>query len=301
MGSFREFLASRAGSALTGAAGTAAGGFFGYLQQQAQNRFNAEQAQINRDFQERMSNTAYQRGVSDMQKAGLNPALMYGGAGASGASSPSGSTASSSGFNAVADALSIAKLGEEIRGMHLENQGRELSNSYQTLVNRFYPSVQDATLQNLYKELDVKDADINDKNADANLKESQRVLAELESIWRPKLASAQTEQARSTAARELAEAAISRWEKELGHRLGNNALLTLATGLVSMFGLTPKEVGSSLKDKLLPAPHSETVVDESGDEKTVYKVGIPFVDNILSKMNSGANIRDQKRLSRRSK
>lgn len=56
--------------------------------------FSAQQAEINRQFQERLSSSAYQRAVADMKKAGLNPALMY--KGLDSASTPGGSTASGS-------------------------------------------------------------------------------------------------------------------------------------------------------------------------------------------------------------
>lgn len=72
---------------------------FNVQQVAAQNKFNAAEAQKDRDWQERMSNTAYQRAVADLQAAGLNPALAYMNLGA--ASTPQGAQAS--GGKATAD------------------------------------------------------------------------------------------------------------------------------------------------------------------------------------------------------
>lgn len=57
--------------------------------QQQTNQMSVEEAQKNRDFQQQMSSTAYQRSSADMQKAGLNPAMMFGSGSA--ASTPGGS------------------------------------------------------------------------------------------------------------------------------------------------------------------------------------------------------------------
>jgi hypothetical protein len=75
--------------------------------------FQAAEAQKNRDYQEMMSNSAYQRAVADMKAAGLNPAMLYS-HGGSGASTPSGSSAS--GSRSVPPAASTGQLVSLIAG-----------------------------------------------------------------------------------------------------------------------------------------------------------------------------------------
>lgn len=71
--------------------------------QKAQNQFNAQQAELQRDWEAQMSNTSYQRAVADMQAGGINPAMaMHQG----GASTPSGASASSGNATNGLDMLS---------------------------------------------------------------------------------------------------------------------------------------------------------------------------------------------------
>jgi len=75
--------------------------------------FSSAQAQKQMDFQERMSNSAYQRATADMKKAGLNPILM---ANQSGASTPSGASGSGSSASGSQASYTAARLENTLTG-----------------------------------------------------------------------------------------------------------------------------------------------------------------------------------------
>lgn len=80
------------------------GNAFSAKQSRIQRQFEADEVRVGRRWQERMSNSAVQRKMADMKKAGINPILAAGGSGtgaASGASMPPGSAARGSSAKSV--------------------------------------------------------------------------------------------------------------------------------------------------------------------------------------------------------
>ena len=83
--------------------GAIAQGIYNHIENTAAMNFNSTEAMKNREWQEYMSNTAYQRAVADMKEAGLNPILAFQNGGAS---TPGGSAGTISGASMGAPSAS---------------------------------------------------------------------------------------------------------------------------------------------------------------------------------------------------
>lgn len=237
------------------------------------NAFSAEQAQMNRDFQEQMSNTEYQRGVVDMKAAGLNPALMM--SRASGASAPSGSNASSvsPSIGSFAELMQLALLPAQIRNLNAQANltdanvrytqqktlTEEQNTKLQSIAVQWQPSINAEQIANLSATTDKLEQEILKVIADTGVSVAHKDLivsqTEAQAITNAYLPSRLVSEinkldsdARSARASAWITEIQAKFADDNGFLMSSNDALLLGTYICSLFGVDKGNIENTISN-----------------------------------------------------
>lgn len=270
------------------------------------NAWSAEQAQEQRAWEEEMRATSFQTQVKDMQQVGLNPALMYGGTGASGAtvpSSPAPSSVSPSVGNIgdlFGSIMDMALLGAQIKNINAdtanksaEAAGRNITNAnldaqmksaiestlasaesskaealYKNLLIQY--GMPEAEVQNVLKQVAIGDSTISKNEAEAELARVNAAYAEVKKkIDLDKLP--YELDSMSASAREARAKAIV--DEFRGAYMRQNNTDVPSGAIASLVGLV---------SNAFHGLESEAESGESGWNNMNYRTLFPFIDMLLS-------------------
>lgn len=202
----------------------------------------------------------FQRQVTGMQKAGINPALMYDNGSAS---APSVNT-QSAGASTMSDLMQLYLLPAqkkllEAQGDKTKSEGilAEKRAENMALVNQYYPEVTEASIEKTLSSIGVDFSTIDKNEAETALKNIQTMLADKENKYaeqffkaRAELEEAKTEEAKQSAAERAASALMTAYEytyaKENGFKLSSSAMMGIVAALGGALQLGKGDVSASL-------------------------------------------------------
>lgn len=228
--------------------------------QQEANAFSASEAEKQRQWEEQMSSTAYQRQVSDMRAAGVNPALAM--QGSSGASTPSGSSATS-----VAPSPGAFNMSDIMQLMMLPLQKKLLSSQAALARKQGDAAIINAEANRQNANTNEGNLGVNRKNADTERfrAESDRMRVDLERM-------------RTEKGLEMSDAEISRISEQL-------AMLKLQMQYLPLQMEIAKQNASSLEKQAYASLRNAAAAwknAETNEKLSDSEIGLKSAQTILT-------------------
>ena len=272
------------------------------------NDFNAAEADKQRQWEEYMQSTNYQRMVADMQAAGVNPALaMSNGQ----PSTPSGSSAQSVSPGAgasMSDLMQLIMLPSQIKLMNAQARNTdslsakneveigeiETRTEQLKLINKYYPSLTEKQISELEEKIRNLGADTHKKGLEADVLVADKIIKDAEANhaselyhWKVEYEKAHTQEAKDAASASAARAAWDIFEKQWteshsGARPSSSGILAIAAAVADFLGVSKNNdsevnvVGDVIKDKAQEI--HDLMHDPSG---TVKKKGKEIDDKLV--------------------
>lgn len=201
---------------------------------------------------------SYQRQVSGMQKAGLNPALMYqSGVGGNAPSVQTGSSSPAS-MSELMQLMMLPKqlrmLDAQTRNIDADSEKKIADTEHVKQIIEWYPNVSEGTVAKLWSEVGLNYQHIDESEAKEKLARAEKVIKDAEGKFAERLqeaklalAEAQTQEAKDNALQSATHAAFEKFELEFaqknGARLSSSSILALVSALTSWLGISPTSEG----------------------------------------------------------
>lgn len=238
-----------------------------------QNKFNAQQAQIARDWNLQVDSSKYQRTVADMKQAGINPALaMNGGITTQGGSNVTaqGATPSYMNISSVANmvqALSQARL-NNVTAKNIEadtEKKKAETTNVEASTGKITAETVGISINNqyldTYKQLEIKGMELANKISDARVNEINQNIEKMKSEIKLNIAKAATEEERVRLM--ITEEALNRAKAD--------QIEKLTPYLQEYYSATSEQARASAKLQLVQASYQQGLIDEGMIEAAVKK------------------------------
>lgn len=269
------------------------------------NDFNSAEAEKQRQWEEYMQSTNYQRMVADMQAAGINPALAMSNGQPSTPSGASASSVSPGAGASMSDLMQLIMLPSQIKLMNAQARNTdslsakneveigeiETRTEQIKLINKYYPSLTENQIAELSEKIGNLGADTKKKGLEADVLVADKIIKQAEADnaselyhWKVEYEKAHTQEAKDAAAASAARAAWDIFEKDWteshnGARPSSSGILVIAAAIADFLGITDSEstnvVGNAIKDKAKEI--NDLLTDPSG---TIEKHGKEIHDKL---------------------